>query len=342
VTMRAFLERIAIEIRRAVRPWVLSLRGRGIVGTGSAGDATFEVDRVAEQRLEKSLRQSGRSLLYYSEDRGLVTIGSGKPRAVLIVDPIDGTRNARAGFEACMVSIAAIVAPQRSRGDPERSRRAAPGRSPDDPGRNRPAAPLPRPIDDLTLGDVTHACLAEIVGRRVFYAQKGRGATWREGSRAFRPRLSSATDLDHIAWSLGIVGRPAKPLMDAMGELVDRTSMTGGFFSCNSISYSLTRLVTGQLDAALDIANRIYRDRPETRPAFTAAGRGAIMGLCPYDIAAAVLVAKEAGCIVTDAYGQPLDSTPAFAHGPESLRSCIAAPNATLHSLLLDYVNSHL
>ena len=326
-TMRAFLENLAVAIRRAVRPWVLSLRGRGIVGTGSAGDAAFEVDRVAEKRLETFLRRSGRSLLYYSEDRGLVTIGTGKPEAVLIVDPIDGTRNARAGFEACMVSIAAIVAPQRSRGDP---------------GHSRSAAPFPRAIDDLTLGDVTHACLAEIVGRRIFHAQKGRGATWREGSRTHRPRLSSATDLDRIAWSLGIVARPAKPLMDVMGELVDRSSMTGGFFSCNSISYSLTRLVTGQLDAALDIANRIYRDRPETRPAFAAAGRGAVMGLCPYDIAAAVLVAKEAGCIVTDAYGQPLDSTPAFTSGPESLRSCIAAPNRALHSLLLEYVNAHL
>jgi len=308
--MRGFLEHVATGIRRAVRPWVVGLRGRGIVGTAAAGDATFEVDRVAERRLETILRESGRSLLYYSEDRGLVTVGSGPPEAVLIIDPIDGTRNARSGFEGCMVSIAAI------------------------------AGPLPRPPENLTMGDVTHACLAEIIGRRVFYAERGHGAEWREGSRIFRPRLSSEIDLDRIAWSLGIVGRPSQPLFEMMGELVDRTSMTGGFFSCNSISFSLTRLVTGQLDAALDIANRIYRDRPETRAAFSAAGRGSIMGLCPYDIAAAVLVAQEAGCPVTDAYGDPLDSAPAFAAGPESLRSIIAAANPTLHSLLLDHVNA--
>jgi len=310
--MREFLEHVATSIRAAVRPWVTGLRGRGIVGTGATGDATFEVDRVAEQRLEAVLRASGRSLLYYSEDPGLVSIGTGEPEAVLIVDPIDGTRNARAGFEACMVSIAAIN------------------------------APFPRPIEGLTLGDVTHACLAEIIGRRVFYAERGRGAEWHEGNRTLHPRLSRETDLDRIAWSLGIVGRPSQPLFEVMGELVDRTSLTGGFFSCNSISYSLTRLVTGQLDAALDIANRIYRDRPETRPAFEAAGHGSVMGLCPYDIAAAVLVAQEAGCAVTDAYGEPLDSTPAFASGPESLRSCIAAANPALHSALLGYVNARM
>ena len=310
--MRAFLEHIALSVRRAVRPWVVGLRGRGMVGTAPAGDATFEVDRIAERRVEAALRRSGRSVLYYSEDRGLVAIGSGQPQAVLIIDPIDGTRNARSGFEGCMVSVAAIA------GSPQGQ------------------------ISDLTLGEVTHACLAEIVGHRVFYAQRGSGAEWREGGRIHRPRLSAETDLDHVAWSLGIVGRPARPLFEIMGELVDRSSLTGGFFSCNSIAFSLTRLVTGQLDAALDIANRIYRDRPETRAAFLAAGRGAVMGLCPYDFAAAVLVAREAGCAVTDAYGQSLDSTPALTSDPEALRSLIAAGNPALHARLLEYVNARL
>jgi myo-inositol-1(or 4)-monophosphatase len=310
--MLDFLEHIAVSIRRAVRPWVIGLRGRGVVGTAAAGDATFEIDHFAEQRLERLLRDSGRSLLYYSEDRGLVAMGSGAPEVVLIVDPIDGTRNARSGFEGCMVSIAAITAPFRVA------------------------------VENLALGDVTHACLAEIVGRRIFTAQRGGDAQWREGAHVYRPRLSSETDLDSIAWSLGIVGRPACPLFEVMGELVDRTSLAGGFFSCNAISFSLTRLVTGQLDAALDIANRIYRDCPETRGAFLAAGHGAIMGLWAYDLAAAVLVVREAGCIVTDAYGEPIDSTPALSGDAESLRSLIAAGNPALHQRLLDYVNTHM
>ena len=240
--MRTFLEHVVTSIRRAVRPWVVGLRGRGIVGTAAAGDATFEVDRVAERRLEAVLRRSGRSLLYYSEDRGLVSVRASEPEMLLIVDPIDGTRNARCGFEGCMVSVACA------------------------------AGPLPKPVERLTLGDVTSACLAEIVGRRVFYAERGRGAEWREGGKTHRPRLSHEASLDRIAWSLGIVGRPAGPLFEVMGDLVDRTSLRGGFFSCNSIAFSLTRLVTGQLDAALDIANRIYLDRPDMRPAFVAAG----------------------------------------------------------------------
>ena len=309
--MRAFLERIALGIRGVVRPWVIGLRGRDIVGTAATGDATFEVDRVAERRLETLLRRSGRSLLYYSEDRGLVAVGSRAPEMLLVVDPLDGTRNARAGFEGCMVSVAAI-------------------------------APVSGPPERLTLGHTTHACLAEIVGRRVYHAERGGGAEWRVGAGIHRPRLSTETDLDRIAWSLGIVGRPAGPLFEAMGELVDRTSLAGGFFSCNSIAWSLTRLVTGQLDAALDIANRIYRDRPDTHAAFAQAGRGAVMGLCPYDIAAALLVAQEAGCPVTDAYGKPLDSTPAFGPSPGTLQSCIAAANPALHERLLAYVEARL
>lgn len=309
--MLDFIGDIALSVRRAVRPWAVNLRGRDVVGTAAAGDATFEVDRVAEQRLATVLRRSGRPLLYYSEDRGLVRVGAGEPEAVLIVDPIDGTRNARSGFEGCMVSVAAIAGARRD-------------------------------LERLTLGDVTHACLAEIVGRRVFYAERGRGAEWREAGRTYRPRPSAETDLDRIAWSLGIVGRPARPLFEVLGELVDRTSLTGGFFTCNSISYSLTRLLTGQLDAVLDIANRIYRDRPETRGAFLSAGRGAVMGLCPYDIAAAALVAREGGCVVTDAYGQSLDSAPAFAGDPDSLRSCVAAGSAGLHARLLEHVKQRM
>jgi len=308
--MQAFLEEIATSIRRAVRPWVVGLRGRGIVGMGAAGDVAFEIDRVAENRLEAALRAFGRPVLYYSEDRGPVSLGCGKPEAVLIVDPIDGTRNARCGFEGCMVSVAAI------------------------------AGPLPRGADELTVGDVTHACLAEIVGRRVFYAERGRGSGWREGGRTFAPRLSGQTDLYHIAWSLVTAGRPLHLLSGVMGELADRTSLTAGFFTSNSITFSLTRLLTGQLDAALDIANRVCRDRPHTHACFAAAGHGNIIGLCPHDIAAALLVVREAGCTVTDAYGNPLDSVRAFDSSPESLSSCIAAANATLHARLLDYVNA--
>ena len=43
---------------------------------------------------------------YYSEDGGLQ--GCADPELILIVDPIDGTRPAAAGFEMACVSIAAV------------------------------------------------------------------------------------------------------------------------------------------------------------------------------------------------------------------------------------------
>ena len=46
-------------------------------------------------------------MAYYLEDRGLVhPFPDRTPEGILIIDPIDGTRGAIAGFEACVVSVA--------------------------------------------------------------------------------------------------------------------------------------------------------------------------------------------------------------------------------------------
>ena len=57
------------------------------------------------------LRAAG-DIAFYSEDRGYVEFGT--PRAILVVDPIDGTRPAAAGLESCCVSVA-VVPPSRGR-----------------------------------------------------------------------------------------------------------------------------------------------------------------------------------------------------------------------------------
>ena len=60
-------------------------------------------------------------------------------------------------------------------------------------------------------------------------------------------------------WTLGFRGRPAIPLMTVLEELIDTSSVGGAVFDLGSATYDLTRIVTGQLDAYLDVGTRIDR-----------------------------------------------------------------------------------
>ena len=50
--------------------------------------------------------------------------------------------------------------------------------------------------------------------------------------------------------------------------------MTGGCFLFNSTAFSLTRLLTGQLAASMDVGSRILRDYPASRARFLELGFG--------------------------------------------------------------------
>jgi myo-inositol-1(or 4)-monophosphatase len=137
-------------------------------------------------------------------------------------------------------------------------------------------------------------------------------------------------------WSLELNGHPMELMSHAYHHLVDASANTGAVFVFNSASFSITRIVTGQLDAYVDIGNRILRDHPETEARFRAAGRGRILHLFGYDIAASVYLARRAGVTITDAYGRDLDDMPLVGVAPADQRSCIAASTPDLHRSLLD------
>ncbi|HEX8205147.1 MAG TPA: inositol monophosphatase family protein [Solirubrobacteraceae bacterium] len=93
---------LALSLREVVLPELGSHAGRVREGTAPGGDATFAIDARAEEHLEEWVAANAPGVAFYSEDRGLVGTGD----HVLIVDPIDGTRPAMAGFEAACVSVA--------------------------------------------------------------------------------------------------------------------------------------------------------------------------------------------------------------------------------------------
>ena len=305
--MTAFLLELADAVRDAVRPWVRGLRGSEIVSESAHGDATFGIDAEAERVVAAFLEAQGRPFAVYSESTGLRTYGASTAETLLIIDPIDGTRNASCGFEGCMVSVA--------------------------------AAPL---RDGVTLGDVTHGVLVDIVHALTFTAERGAGVTVTDAGVPVSPPQAQPVPLDRLRWSLNVPARPAALLLSVMGELIDATSLTGSFHAGNSSTFSLSRIVTGQLHAHVDFVDRIYVDYPASASLFRPVGDTHLTGSQPHDLAACMLILEEHGGIVTDAWGRSLHGAPLLAEGRDAMLSTVAAGHPTVHAELMAYVDAHV
>ena len=304
--LQPWIPELADSLARGLRELVLPQLGtawaRGLSGRAAGGDTTFTIDERAEAYLEEFLVTADRPLATYSEDRGLRVWGpAGRPECVLIVDPIDGTRPAVAGLEAACVSVAA-------------------------------AGWAERPV----MSDVQYGVVVEIKEGGLFRAARGRGA---EGFRAdgspipFAP--SQGADLGRLFWTIGFRGRPAAELVAALGRLIDMSSVDGGVFDLGSATYCMTRLLTGQLDAYIDVGPRMIELVPEVEARFREVGKGAVLNNSPYDVGAAVLILHEAGCQVTDAGGRSLDERPVLGADMSHQMSVIASSNPRLHEAVL-------
>jgi len=305
--MRDFLLEMALAVRDVVRPWIRELRGRDIVGGNVHGDATFGIDAEAERVVADVAHRSRRDLAVYSESTGLRVYGDGTPETLLIVDPVDGTRNATCGFEGCMVSIA--------------------------------AAPF---HNDATLGDVDVAVLMDIVAECTFTATRAGELTMTRDGTLVAPAAPRDVASDRLRWSLNTAGRPARLLFPVMADLIDASNLTGSFNSSNSTTFALSRIATGQLDAHMDVADRIYIDIPESAPWFPQVGDGRLTGSQPHDLAAAALVVEAAGGIVSDAWGRSLEHVPLLAEGHAANLSTVAACSREVHEAAIDYLTRHM
>jgi myo-inositol-1(or 4)-monophosphatase len=303
--MRELVTELALGLRKHVLPHLGSHAGRAHLPPGVGGDVTFVIDEEAESFLERFLAERAPEVAYYSEDRGLVA-PSADPRHVLLVDPIDGTRPAMAGLESCCVAVAAAPL-----GD---------------------GAPM--------MGDVDVGCVVEIQSGTTFIAERGSGVEIRTaGRRLPTADLSLNTALSRLFWTFGFRGRPAVPLTTVLAEMIDTSSVGGAVFDLGSAAFDLTRIVTGQLDAYLDVGSRMIEEVPALRQEFEQVGGGAVLNNSPYDLAAPALCVEEAGGIVTDAHGDPLADRPLLGSGHEYQMSCVAAANRELHERILACVD---
>jgi myo-inositol-1(or 4)-monophosphatase len=256
--VRELVRDLAVRLRETVLPQLGSHAGRVHEAAAAGGDVTFAIDAEAERELEAFLAERAPEVAFYSEDRGLVEPAGGA-EAVLVVDPIDGTRPALAGLESCCVSVA--------------------------------AAPL---NGEPAMGDVTVGCVVEIPSGRVFLAERGAGVV--EGPPV---RLSENEQIERMFWTYGFRGRPARPMAEVLGDLIDASSVGGATFELGSAAFDMTRVVTGQLDAYVEPGPRLVEDVPGMRAEFERVGGGSVLNNSPYDLAAATLILEEAGAVVT-------------------------------------------
>src|SRR4051794_23696195 len=130
---RIAVERVRAEMRRFPEP-----ADRAVpTGRGEGGDIALVIDRAAEDAIFHELESLALPLTVVSEERGTVELNGGGQTHV-VVDPIDGSRNAKRGIPGYSVSIAVA--------------------------------------DGLAIGDVKFAYVDDLVLNEGWHAARGEGA----------------------------------------------------------------------------------------------------------------------------------------------------------------------
>ncbi|MED4812025.1 inositol monophosphatase family protein [Bacillus atrophaeus] len=300
--MRDYIIGMGKFVYQKVKDQKGTLKNRLVNGYSPGGDAQFNIDAAAEDAVLEYIQKQEVPIAFYTEDGGLKLFGE-NPQYILIVDPIDGTRPAAAGLEMSCISIALAAYKQNAQ-----------------------------------IKDIEFAFLLELKTGAYMYGDIYSDCIHYEGFQGELPNLSEVKEIKNMFWSLEFNGHPAHLMIDAYGHLIDQSANNGGVFVFNSASYSISRIITGQMDAYVDIGNRLLKDNPGLLSDFQNVGNGQVLHLFPYDIAASVFLAKKAGVMITDAYGNSLDSTLLTDLSYDNQQSCIAASTKELHQMLLDQI----
>lgn len=254
---------------------------------GGGGDTIYAVDRVAEEAILTGLAELARKepLSVVAEGVPDGALGKDGPWR-LLVDPIDGTRGLM--YQKRSAWILTGVAP--NRGDETRLR-------------------------DVVLAVQTEIPLLKQHLSDQLWAMRGRGAAARRGNRlagggkgeplALRP--SRAGTLAHGFATVVRFFPGARDVLAAIDDDVVQQLVPAapGRATCFEDQYASTG---GELYELMAGHDRFIAD---LRPLLQSvrAGRGLPAGLCchPYDVGTA-LIAQEAGVILTDPAGAPLDA----------------------------------
>jgi myo-inositol-1(or 4)-monophosphatase len=294
---------LVLDLARSLRSRVLPLLG-SLEGRSALGaGAGGDVTFAVDEAAEAFLEEyvASRAPRTAFYSEDRGLVAADDATEVLIVDPIDGTRPAMAGLESACVAVA--LAPL---GD---------------------GSPV--------MGDVSAGCVVEIKSGDWYLAERGSGV-W-----ASRPvALSSSVDVGRMFWGFGFRGRPARGVVEVLGDLIDASSVGGGTFELGSQAFAMTRIVTGQFDAVIEVGSRMIDEVPGARAEFERVGGGQVLNNSPYDLAAPWLILSEAGGVASDGWGRPLDAYRLLGAGHEYQMSSICASNSVLHGQLVRAVDA--
>ena len=288
--------RLATRERLAAEESVRGLSPAARVAGVGAGDVTYGIDleseHVVTSWLEKCAQESPLSV--FTEDIGWRHAGPatdggwreldgfdhGGPR--IAIDPIDGTRPLLGDLRSAWTSIA--VCP---------------------PGLGEPRA------SDVSLGLLGELPASTTRDWRLIRAELGRGASMERCSPNAEdaadpvPLLADDSDrCDHGVFSFFRFTphqRPAIARVEA--DFFARIAEAEGadLMHCHDDQYVCN---VGQL---VHLALGSYRMIADLRSHLSSSSGAPVVTSKPYDLAAALLVAREAGCVVTEPDGSPLD-----------------------------------
>lgn len=329
----ARLEELAAAVRDAAREQARSVSNAFDTPrplSMGVGDFTYSLDAATESACDAWLaREAARGpLSLFTEDRGwrhagpgpgaahveLADFDHGGPR--IVIDPVDGTRNLMADLRSAWTVIACAG-----------------------PGSGQPR-----------LCEVEHGLLSELPDSRaaryrVLSATGGRGASYQECSFEGPPAadrralLADSEDrVDHGYFSFFRYTPALRPLIGLLeADFFERLAREEGADTrhCFDDQYISNG---GQL--AL-LALGTYRFVADLRAHLAPRISEACTTSKPYDCAGAILVAREAGCVLTDPAGATLDfpldgSTPVSFVGyanEKSARRMLPQLNASLEAL---------
>ncbi len=107
----AFCRRAAGAARDAVQAYATTAE-RGVeTGRGEGGDMAYVIDRAAEDAIFAEIEALGVPVTAVSEERGELQIAGGSELR-LVIDPVDGSLNAKRGLPFACVSIAIAAGPR--------------------------------------------------------------------------------------------------------------------------------------------------------------------------------------------------------------------------------------
>lgn len=107
----AFCRRAAGAARDAVHAYATTAERAVETGRGEGGDTAYVIDRAAEDAIFAEIDALGVPLVAVSEERGVLEIGGGG-RLRVVIDPVDGSLNAKRGLPFACVSIAIASGPR--------------------------------------------------------------------------------------------------------------------------------------------------------------------------------------------------------------------------------------